>query len=76
MKSYTTSEVRQNFAAVLEQARRDGAVRIRRRDGQSFILQPELSATSPLSVEGVIPAQLVGREEILSAVEEGRRRWG
>lgn len=76
MKSYTTSEVRQNFAAVLEQAWRDGGVRIRRRDGQSFVLRPEPSTVSPLAVEGVTPAQPVSREEILSAVEEGRRRWG
>lgn len=76
MKSYTTSEVRQNFAAVLEQARRDGAVRIRRRDGQSFVLQPELSTASPLAVEGVTPAQPVSHQEILSVLEEGRRRWG
>src|SRR5256885_13305267 len=30
MKSYTFSEARQNFAAILEQARREGAVRIQR----------------------------------------------
>src|SRR5262249_37768924 len=41
VKSYTFSEARQNFAAILEQARRDGAVRIQRRDGQSFVLTPE-----------------------------------
>ena len=40
MKSYTFSEARQNFAAILEQARREGAVRIQRRDGQSFVLRP------------------------------------
>ena len=57
MKSYTTSEVRQNFAAILEEAWRDGAVRIRRRDGQSFVLRPEPMAASPLDVEGVTPAQ-------------------
>ena len=48
MKSYTFSEARQNFAAILEQARRDGAVRIQRRDGQSFVLLPEQKHTSPL----------------------------
>jgi Antitoxin Phd_YefM, type II toxin-antitoxin system len=47
VKSYTFSEARQNFAAVLEQARRDGAVRIQRRDGQSFVLTPEPFTCSP-----------------------------
>jgi hypothetical protein len=75
MKSYTTSEVRQNFAAILEEAWRDGAVRIRRRDGQSFVLRPEPMAASPLDVEGVTPAQPIMREDILTAVEESRRRY-
>ena len=38
MKSYTTTEARQNLAAVLEEARRDGGVRILRRNRQSFVL--------------------------------------
>jgi hypothetical protein len=33
MKSYTHSEARGNFATVLDEAERDGAVEIRRRDG-------------------------------------------
>src|SRR5689334_19031428 len=53
MKSYTFSEARQNFAAILEQARRDGAVRIQRRDGQSFVLIPEQQNTSPLDIAGL-----------------------
>jgi hypothetical protein len=56
MKSYTFSEARQNFAALLEQACRDGAVRIRRRDGQSFVLTPEPDSVSPLNIPGVTPA--------------------
>lgn len=75
MKSYTTSEARQNFAGVLEQAWRDGAVRIRRRDGQSFVLRPEPATDSPLEVLGVTPAQPITRDEILAAVEESRRRY-
>ena len=53
MRVYTYSEARQNFASVLEVAQQDGAVRIRRKDGRSFVLQPESSGTSPLDVEGV-----------------------
>lgn len=75
MKSYTMSEARQNFAAVLEAAWRDGAVRILRRGGQSFVLQPERATGSSLAVEGVQPAQPITREDILAAVQESRQRY-
>lgn len=75
MKSYTFSEARQNFAAILEQARRDGAVRIQRRDGQSFVLMPEPVTTSPLDIEGIILAQPITRSEIVQSIQEGRRNY-
>jgi hypothetical protein len=75
MKSYTFSEARQNFATILEQARQDGAVRIQRRDGQSFVLRPELPTASPLAVAGITLAQPVTREDILSILQEGRERY-
>ena len=74
MKSYTFSEARQNFAAILEQARRDGAVHIQRRDGQSFVLLPE-QHTSPLDIPGITPAQSIGRDDILASIQEWRRRY-
>ena len=75
MKSYTFSEARQNFAAILEQARRDGAVRIQRRDGQSFVLIPEQQNTSPLDIAGITPAQPISRDDILTSIREGRRSY-
>jgi hypothetical protein len=71
MKEFTYSEARQRLAALLERARREGAVRIRRKDGQVFVLRPEPSAGSPLYVPA-IGAQL-SRDEILEAIREGRR---
>ena len=71
MKEYTYSEVRQRLAAVLERARRDGAVRIRRRDGQVFVLQPETRAGSPLDVKGLNLAW--PRDEIVAQVRDARR---
>jgi antitoxin Phd len=53
MTVYTFSEARQNLASLLERARREGAVRIKRRDGQVFLLQPERSSRSPLDVPGI-----------------------
>ena len=74
MRIYTYSEARQNFASILEMAQRDGAVRIRRKDGRSFVLQPESSDASPLDVEGVDLG--VTSAEIVEMIREGRERYG
>ena len=71
MKEFTYSEARQQLAALLDRARRDGAVRIRRRDGQVFVLRPEQSKGSPLDVPGLRLG--VSRDEIVDLVKEGRR---
>lgn len=71
MKVYTYSEARQRFSSILEQARREGAVRIRRRDGQTFVLKPEHPSGSPLDVEGLDLG--LSREEIIGFIREGRR---
>jgi PHD/YefM family antitoxin component YafN of YafNO toxin-antitoxin module len=75
MKSYTFSEARQNFAAILEQARRDGAVRIQRRDGQSFVLTPEAQKASPLDIPGVQLGRSLTRKELLESIQESRRNY-
>lgn len=71
MKSYTYSEARQNFAAVLEEAKRHGAVQIRRRDGTTFVISLERAASSPLDVDGVDTD--ITAEEIIEFIYEGRR---
>ena len=71
MKEYTYSEARQRLAALLERARREGSVRIRRKDGTVFVLKPERSARSPLEVPSV--DLKLTRVEILAAIREGRR---
>jgi len=53
VKTYTYSEARQRLAALLDRARREGRVQIRRRDGQLFVLQPAKPERSPLDVPGV-----------------------
>lgn len=71
MKEFTYSEARQNFAALLDRARRDGAVRIRRRDGQAFVLKPDVRVESPLDVPGInLP---LTADEIVDLVHAGRR---
>ncbi len=72
MKVYTFSEARQNFATVLENAQKEGAVRITRRDGQTFTIQPVQELLSPLAVKGV--KLKLNRKEIVAAVRESRAR--
>ncbi len=72
MKVYTYSEARRRLSSLLDEARRGGEVRIRRRDGDEFLLTPARLSGSPLDVEG---ANLDwSREEIVAAVREGRER--
>ena len=71
MKEFTYSEARQRLAALLERARREGAVRIRRKDGQLFVLRPETPTSSPLDVPAIGAG--LNRDEILDAIREGRR---
>ena len=72
MKEYTYSEARQRFATMLDRAYREGAVRIRRRDGTIFVVRPEQSSSSPLDVEGINLE--IDRDEIIDFIIEGRRR--
>ena len=73
MKVYTYSEARQRLASVLDAAQRDGAVRTHRRDGRTFVPQPEDSTRSPLDVEGVDLGITTG--DIVSLIREGRSRY-
>ena len=71
MKEYTFSEARQRFASLLDRARKEGAVRIRRRDGQKFILQPEKQSRSPLDVPGL--GLNIKRDEVIEIIRASRR---
>src|SRR3990170_5563232 len=70
MKTYTYSEARQRLAALLEQARREGRVQIRRRNGELFVLQPAKTSGSPLDVPGVRVNLRAG--ELTRWIREGR----
>jgi hypothetical protein len=72
------SEARRRLADVLDEAVRDGEVRIRRRDGSAFVLRPLTGperARSPLdlpAVEGVS----VTLDDITEALRDSRDRYG
>ncbi len=71
MVVYTYSEARQNLASLLEKALREGEVRVKRRDGQVFVIRPEPAEGSPLDVEGIDLG--ITTAEIVQFVHEGRR---
>ena len=73
MKEYTFSEARQKLASLLNSARKDGAVRIRKRDGQKFILRPEKQSRSPLDVPGL--NLRIERDEIIETIRSSRRSF-
>jgi len=71
VKVYTFSQARQQLAALLNQAKREGKVRIRRRDGQEFVVEPvSEEPLSPFDVAGLDLA--VSVTEIVDVVREGR----
>ena len=74
MTVYTYSEARQKLASLLDEAVRQGEVRIRRRDGQVFVIKPQPRADSPLDVESVDLG--VSTADIVNLVRESRERPG
>ena len=72
MITYTYSEARQNLATLLDNAKKEGEILIKRKDGSSFMVRPLNSSKSPLDVAG-INIQL-SSEEIVSSIREIRER--
>ncbi len=72
MTTFTFSEARQRFAAVLEKAKSEGKVLVKRKDGSVFMIQPVERPESPLDVEGV--KLNLTADEIVGIVREIRRR--
>lgn len=72
MTTFTFSEARQRFAAVLEKAKSEGRVLVKRKDGSVFMIQPVEKPESPLDVEGV--NLRLTADEIVGVVREIRRR--
>jgi hypothetical protein len=73
MAVYTYSEARQNLASLLEQAAQEGEVKIKRKDGQIFVIRPEPKADSPLKVEGINLGLTTA--EIVQFVQESRKTY-
>lgn len=72
MTVYTFSEARQNFASLLEKAKKEGKVLIKRKDGSIFEVLPITPKGSPLDVKGIDLG--LDAEEIVSILRESRER--
>lgn len=72
MKLYTFSDARQQFSKVLDTAKKEGKVLIRRRDGSLFSLVAEKEAVSPFNVEGI--STKVTTSEIVDILRSERER--
>jgi len=72
MREYSFTEARQNFASLLEEAKIEGVVCIKKRDGESFYIKPASVKSSPLDVVGVDLG--VSSEDIVSSIRECRER--
>ena len=72
MTTYTYSEARQNLATVLDKARKDGEILIRRKDGSYFVVKPLYSDSSPLEVDGI--DLNIMSDEIIDIIREVRER--
>ncbi len=72
MTTYTFSEARQKLSSVLEKARTQGEVLIKRKDGSLFVVKPMTSKRSPLDVTGINVN--LSANEIVDIVREIREK--
>lgn len=72
MTTYTFSEARQKLSSVLEKARTEGEVIIKRKDGSTFVVKPSSKVCSPLDVQGISIS--LSAKEIVEIVREVRER--
>lgn len=72
MNTYTYSEARQRLATLLDKAKKEGKVLIKRKDGSIFELKSVVERKSPLDVKGVNIK--LEKEEIIDILREVRSR--
>ena len=72
MDVYTYSEARQKLSSVLDKAEATGKILIRRQDGRTFALLPEVVTQSPLDVPSIKAD--ISCEELVTLVRKERSR--
>lgn len=68
----TYLEAQENLSVLLERAREQGEVRIKRADGEVFVLKPEKKKHSALDIASIDLG--ISTQEIVAFVREGRER--
>ncbi|MBD3340937.1 MAG: type II toxin-antitoxin system Phd/YefM family antitoxin [Candidatus Lokiarchaeota archaeon] len=69
---FSYSQARQNLSSLLNKAKEEGEVMIKRKDGSTFILKSVSAQCSPLDVEGIDTG--ITRDEIVDIQREIRNR--
>ena len=72
MKEFSFTEARQHFASVLDEAKKEGVVCVKKRDGEVFYIKPATPKSSPFDVEGIDLG--ISSSEIVDIIREGRER--
>ncbi|MCU7850209.1 MAG: type II toxin-antitoxin system Phd/YefM family antitoxin [Candidatus Thiodiazotropha sp. (ex Lucinoma kastoroae)] len=72
MREYSFTEARQYFASILDEAKKEGVVCIKKKNGETFYIRPASSKKSPLDIESV-DLKLTS-DEIIDIVRSGRDR--
>lgn len=72
MTVYTYSQARQQFSSLLDRARKEGKVLIKRRDGLLFSLRPENVQKSPLDIAAT--KTKASTKDIIESIRESRRK--
>ncbi len=72
MTVFTYSQARQRFSLLLDRAREEGKVMVRRKDGSLFSICPEKETRSPLDVPGIDTKATTS--DVIRAVRESRSR--
>ena len=74
MMIYTSTEVQKQFSTLLKKALSEGQVMFRTKDGQVFVIRPEIPAKkSPFEIRSIkLP---ITRMDILEAIHESRARY-
>ena len=67
----TYSEARQKLAQLLDEVLEEGEVRIKRKDGQEFVVRAVSKNASPLDVPGIDVG--INATEIVQFIQDGRR---
>ncbi|HEO64854.1 MAG TPA: type II toxin-antitoxin system Phd/YefM family antitoxin [Spirochaetes bacterium] len=70
MSLYSASKAEEDFPFLLDQALKEGEVKIKRKDGRIFVIKPEPVSDSPLNVDGIHVN--LNQDEIIQFIHEAR----